>query len=107
MKRTPFPAIVIIAVSLAVLFAVLFASALVFAVCLAGALIMSVAAQISPPANTQHTTTNAIAAPESTLSNAQDPGDFAWGYVEFDQDPKAPGGVPGFDHWPPGAPRQR
>lgn len=83
------------------------AGALVLAVFLAGALIMSVAAQISHPADTPHTAPNAIPASDSTPSNAQDTGNFAWGYVEFDQDPKAPGGIPGFDHWPPGAPRRR
>ena len=82
-------------------------AALTLAVFLAGALIMSVAAQISHPAETQHTTPSATPASDSNSSNAQDPGNFAWGYVEFDQDPKAPGGIPGFDHWPPGAPRQR
>ena len=25
---------------------------------------------------------------------------FAFGYLEFDWDPNAPGGVPGFDSWP-------
>ena len=25
---------------------------------------------------------------------------FAFGYLEFDWDPSAPGGVPGFDAWP-------
>jgi hypothetical protein len=83
------------------------AGALILAVFLAGTLILSVAAQISHPADTQHMTPNAIPAPGSISSNVQDPGNFAWGYVEFDQDPKAPGGIPGFDHWPPGAPRQR
>ena len=83
------------------------AGALVLAVFLAGALIMSVAAQISHPSDTQHTTPTAIPASDSTPSNAQNPGDFAWGYVEFDQDPKAPGGIPGFDHRPPGAPIRR
>ena len=82
------------------------AGALVLAVFLAGALIMSVAAQIHP-ADTQHATPNAIPTPDPTWLREQDPGNFAWGYVEFDQDPKAPGGIPGFDHWPPGAPRQR
>jgi hypothetical protein len=81
------------------------AVALVLAVFLAGALIISVAAQISHPADTQHTTPNALT--DSSSSNAQEPGNFAWGYVEFDQDPKAPGGIPGFDHWPPGAPPRR
>jgi hypothetical protein len=81
--------------------------ALVLAMFLAGALIMSVAAQIPHPAETQRATPNAIPASDLTPSNAQDPGNFAWGYVEFDQDPKAPGGIPGFDHWPPGAPARR
>jgi len=83
------------------------AAAFVLAVFLAGALMMSVSAQISHPADTQHTTPSATPAPDSTSSNVEDPGNFAWGYVEFDQDPKAPGGIPGFDHWPPGAPRRR
>jgi hypothetical protein len=81
------------------------AVALLLALVLAGALMISVAAQISPPADTQLTTPNATSA--SDPANAQDPGNFAWGYVEFDQDPKAPGGVPGFDQWPPGTPRRR
>ncbi len=83
------------------------AAALVLAVFLAGALMMSVSAQISHPADTRHTTPSAPPAPDSTSPNVEDPGNFAWGYVEFDQDPKAPGGIPGFDHWPPGAPRRR
>jgi hypothetical protein len=29
-------------------------------------------------------------------------GTFAFGYLEFDWDPTAPGGVPGFDAWPAG-----
>ena len=82
------------------------AGALILAVFLAAALMMSVAAQISRPAATPHTTAIAIPAADPTSSNAQDPGNFAWGYVEFDQDPKAPGGIPGFDHWPPGSPRR-
>jgi hypothetical protein len=83
------------------------AGALVLAVFLAGALIMSVAAQISRPDDTQNATPNTIPASDATPSSAQEPGNFAWGYVEFDQDPKAPGGIPGFDHWPPGAPSRR
>lgn len=38
--------------------------------------------------------------------DAGDVGAFAFGYVEFDQDPKAPGGVPGFDSWTPASPRR-
>ena len=83
------------------------AVALFLAVFLAGALMMSVAAQISHPAETQHTAPNAIPDSGSASSSEQDSGNFAWGYVEFDQDPKAPGGIPGFDQWPPGAPRRR
>ena len=82
------------------------AAALVLAVLLGGALMMSVAAQNSHPADTQHTAP-AAPVPDSNSSDLQDPGNFAWGYLEFDQDPKAPGGIPGFDHWPPGAPRRR
>jgi hypothetical protein len=29
-------------------------------------------------------------------------GTFAFGHLEFDWDPTAPDGVPGFDTWPPG-----
>ena len=32
-------------------------------------------------------------------------GNFAFGFLVFDWDPQAPGGVPGFDSWPPGAHR--
>lgn len=35
-----------------------------------------------------------------------DPGPFAFGYVEFDWDPRSPGSVPGFDSWPPASPRR-
>jgi hypothetical protein len=31
---------------------------------------------------------------------------FAFGYVEFDWDPDAPDGVPGFDSWPAGSRRR-
>jgi hypothetical protein len=33
-------------------------------------------------------------------------GPFAFGYLEFDWDPTASGGVPGFDSWPPGSRRR-
>src|SRR5215510_4842776 len=42
----------------------------------------------------------------SVPSDGGDIGHFAFGYVEFDWDPQAPGGVPGFDSWPPGSPRR-
>src|SRR5262245_61350299 len=40
------------------------------------------------------------------LTDSGDIGSFAFGYVEFDVDPRTPGGVPGFDSWPPGSRRQ-
>jgi len=42
----------------------------------------------------------------SLPSDPGDVGPFAFGYVEFDCDPRAPGGVPGFDSWPPASPRR-
>jgi hypothetical protein len=42
----------------------------------------------------------------SVPADVGDIGHFAFGYVEFDRDPQAPGGVPGFDSWPPGSPRR-
>jgi hypothetical protein len=45
--------------------------------------------------------------PETRAVPAHDPqragavASFAFGHVEFDRDPAAPGGVPGFDAWPP------
>jgi hypothetical protein len=43
------------------------------------------------------------------LSVPRDSGEvwpFAFGYLEFDWDPAAPGGVPGFDSWPSGSRRR-
>jgi hypothetical protein len=40
------------------------------------------------------------------LTDSGDVGSFAFGYVEFDVDPRRPGGVTGFDSWPPGSPRR-
>ena len=82
------------------------AIALVLAAFLAATLIVSVA-QITHPADSP-----VYAKPEGvSVSNSVAPdadvGDFAFGYVEFDQNPKAPGGVPGFDSWPPGSPRPK
>jgi len=45
-----------------------------------------------------------IAYPGPTDSG--DVGSFAFGYVEFDVDPRTPGSVPGFDSWPPASRRQ-
>lgn len=44
-------------------------------------------------------------APLSVPRESRQAGSFAFGYVEFDWDPSAPGGVPGFDSWPPGSQR--
>jgi hypothetical protein len=40
----------------------------------------------------------AVALPGPATALAQK--SFAFGYLEFDWDPNAPGGVPGFDSWP-------
>ena len=39
--------------------------------------------------------------PSYHSSDSGEVGPFAFGHVEFDWDPAAPGGVPGFDTWPP------
>jgi hypothetical protein len=41
--------------------------------------------------------------PASAPRDAGAVGRFAFGHVEADQDPSAPGGVPGFRIWPPGS----
>ena len=43
--------------------------------------------------------------PMSVPPDTGDVGHFAFGYLVFDWDPQAPGGVPGFDSWPPGSRR--
>lgn len=43
--------------------------------------------------------------PPSVPLDSGDIGHFAFGYLVFDWDPQAPGGVPGFDSWPPGTRR--
>jgi hypothetical protein len=45
-------------------------------------------------------------APIAYPTDSGDIGSFAFGYVEFDVDPRTPGGVPGFDSWPPSSRRQ-
>lgn len=52
----------------------------------------AVAAQAAPMAAT---------IPMSVPLDSGDVGPFAFGYLVFDWDPRAPGGVPGFDTWPP------
>ena len=45
-----------------------------------------------------------VAPAEISMSVPLDSGEvgpFAFGYLVFDWDPGAPGGVPGFDSWPP------
>jgi hypothetical protein len=39
--------------------------------------------------------------PSIVPPHAGEVGPFAFGYVVFDWDPAGPGGVPGFDSWPP------
>ena len=39
--------------------------------------------------------------PISVPLDSGDAGRFAFGYLVFDWDPRAPGGVPGFGTWPP------
>src|SRR5262245_20928198 len=46
------------------------------------------------------------AACPSVQPDAQDAGSFAFGHLEFDWNPAAPEGVPGFDSWPPGTRRR-
>ena len=45
----------------------------------------------------------ALSAAQSVPPHPGDVGHFAFGYLVFDWDPAAPGGVPGFDSWPPGS----
>jgi hypothetical protein len=54
------------------------------------------ATAVAPPAAT---------GPTSVPPDSGDIGHFAFGYLVFDWDPQAPGGVPGFDSWPPGSRR--
>jgi hypothetical protein len=49
---------------------------------------------------------NGIPLENPALSDPGNIGYFAFGYVEFDVDPRRPGGVTGFDSWPPGSPRR-
>jgi hypothetical protein len=65
------------------------------------------------PVVAQAAPTAAMVPSEISLSVPLDSGDvgqgdighFAFGYLVFDWDPQAPGGVPGFDSWPPGSRR--
>lgn len=83
------------------------AIALIIAAFLAGALFATVGnspGRVAPTA--QAAAPSTMTAPNFVPSDSGDVGRFALGYVEFDWDPKAPGGVPGFDSWPPGSPRR-
>ena len=82
------------------------AIALVLAAFLATTLIVSVAQIIHPTESPVHAKPEEASVPNSIAPDV-DVGNFAFGYVEFDQNPKAPGGVPGFDSWPPGSPRPK
>ena len=68
--------------------------------------VASFATVVTSPAQIQATTSasSTMPAPNFVLSDSGDVGTFAFGHVEFDWDPKAPSGVPGFDSWPPGSP---
>ena len=79
------------------------AGALVLAAFLAATLIVSVA-QITHPGDVPVQAKPEEATVRNSIAPDADVGNFAFGYVEFDQNPKAPGGVPGFDSWPPGSP---
>jgi len=57
-------------------------------------------ATAQPPAVAQAAPT-AATIPMSAPLDSRDVGPFAFGYLVFDWDPRAPGGVPGFDTWPP------
>jgi hypothetical protein len=75
-----------------------------------------IATLANPPARTVAVSAEAYALAEpqgarprilySVPPDDGDIGHFAFGYVEFDWDPAAPGGVPGFDSWPPGSPHR-
>jgi len=58
----------------------------------------SIAAMIGAPAPQPMWAAPATPAPVPQAS-------FAFGFLEFDWDPNAPGGVPGFDSWPNREPR--
>ena len=45
----------------------------------------------------------AVPVPAPVERGLTDTGDFAFGFLVFDWDPQAPGGVPGFDQWIPTA----
>jgi len=86
------------------------ASGLFLAILLFGPIALVATLANSPPrdaAAADFATTEGITPIARTgLTNHDDVGGFAFGYVEFDVDPKQPGGVPGFDSWPPGSPRR-
>ena len=47
-----------------------------------------------------------LAVPLSVPRDSGQAWPFAFGYVEFDWDPAAPEGIPGFDSWPAGSRRR-
>ena len=86
------------------------AAGLVLAVLLFGPIALVATLANSPPRDisaADFTVTEGIAPIARTgPTNHDDVGNFAFGYVEFDVDPKRPGGVTGFDSWPPSSPRR-
>lgn len=60
------------------------------------------ASELAPPTATTATAERTIRSPIADVlatTSASRP-TFFFGYVEFDSDPHAPGGVPGFGPWP-------
>jgi len=86
------------------------AAALFLAVLLFGPIALVATLANSPPRDAgaaDFTVTEGISPNARTgLTNHDEIGNFAFGYVEFDVDPNRPGGVTGFDSWPPGSRRR-
>jgi hypothetical protein len=87
------------------------ASVLFLAALLAGPIAVVATMANAPPkealaAAPNVTVSTGPASASPALTDSGDIGSFAFGYVEFDIDPRRPGGVTGFDSWPPGSPRR-
>jgi hypothetical protein len=70
------------------------------------AVAMMAASRDGPAASQAHEAPGGRTTQDAPSHTNADIGDFAFGYLEFDWNPRAPGGVPGFDSWPPGSRRQ-
>jgi hypothetical protein len=87
------------------------ASVLFLAAFLAGPIAVVATMANSPPKEALTAAADVTVSREPALAypamtDSGDVGPFAYGYVEFDVDPRRPGGVPGFDTWPPGSSRR-